>query len=75
MIKVFDWDESNHSPQMTAFMKSVQYSGMSEGAFVDAYRQIPYSGTRGQNKARGPSRARSDYKRLVKIFDFFSPDK
>jgi hypothetical protein len=75
MIKAFDWDESNRSPQMKAFLQSVQHSGMSESAFVDAYRQIPYNGTRGQNKARGPSRARNDYKRLVKIFDFFSPDK
>jgi len=73
MTKVFDWSQCNHSPQMTAFLKSVQNSGISEAEFVKRYIQIPYSGSKGHSNARSRGAARSQYRHLVKHFDFFAP--
>jgi len=73
MTKVFDWSKCNNSPQMAAFLKSVQSSGTSEAEFVERYRRIPYSGSKGHSNARSASVARSRYRRLTKNFDFFAP--
>ena len=73
MTKVFDWSACNHSPQMVAFLKSVQNTGISEAEFVQRYTQIPYRGSRDPSKARSRSKARSDYRHLLKEFDFFAP--
>jgi hypothetical protein len=72
MSKVFDWSHCNHSPQMAAFLKSVQNSGISEAEFVERYRQIVYGGSKGHSIARSRSTARSQYRHLAKNFDFFA---
>ena len=73
MTKVFDWSRCNHSLQMTAFLKLVQNSGISEAEFVERYIQIPYSGAKGHSNARSRAAARSQYRHLAKHFDFFAP--
>jgi hypothetical protein len=72
MTKIFDWSRCKRSPQMAAFLKSVQSSGISEVEFVERYTQIPYRGSRDPSKARSRSKARSDYRHLHKNFDFFA---
>jgi len=72
MAKIFDWSECSHSPQMAAFLKSVQNTGISEAEFVDRYVQIPYNGRRGHSDARSQCKAKYRYRSLVKNFDFFA---
>ena len=71
--KAFDWSKCTHSLRMTAFLKSVQHSGISEAEFIESYTQIPYVGSGHPAKARTSSTARSEYRRLKNDFDFFAP--
>jgi hypothetical protein len=73
MTKIFEWAQCTHSPQMKAFLMSVENSGISEAAFVERYIQIPYSGPKRHCRSRGANKARSDYQRLAKYYDFFAP--
>jgi len=73
MTKIFDWAQCTHSPQMTAFLMSVENSGISEAEFVKRYIQIPYSGPKRHSRSRGANKARSEYRRLAKHYDFFAP--
>jgi hypothetical protein len=58
---------------MTAFLMSVENSGISEAEFVKRYIQIPYSGPKRHSRSRGANKARSEYRRLAKHYDFFAP--
>lgn len=59
--------------EMAAFLKPVQNTGISEAEFVERYVQIPYTGRKGHSDGRSQSKAKHQYRRLVKNFDFFAP--
>jgi hypothetical protein len=70
-MKQFDFDHPSflsHQPQRRELLKRFYKSGATEDEFVKANREIVKLNGRGYRR----SRLRVEYRRLQKIYDFFS---
>jgi hypothetical protein len=70
-MKQFDFNHPNfskHQPRRRELLRKLYKSGATEDDFVKAHRRIP----RPDGRAYSPARLRQEYRRLQKIYDFFS---
>jgi hypothetical protein len=70
-MKHFDFNHPDffrHQPQRRELLKRLYKSGATEDEFVKANREI----ARPNGKVYSRSRLRQEYRRLQKIYDFFS---
>lgn len=73
-MKTFDFDHPDfkkHHPYVQGFLRRAQGLGMTEEYFVATMRGLPKAdGTKG-GKSRTPSKLRTKFRRLQRVYNFF----
>jgi hypothetical protein len=75
MKQDFDWEQCAklHPAEVVEFLRSVQYTTISQEDFVLAYQKLPRLDGKPKRGSRTPNKLRNTYRNLRDKFGFFQP--